>query len=78
MHPAPRPSEPAESQSDPAQSGLLRAAEVAERLGLGIRTVWKLRATGMLPSVRILGATLLGATLFRAEDVARLLQEGVR
>jgi excisionase family DNA binding protein len=73
MHPAPRPSQPAVSPSNLTTSNLLRAAEVAQRLGLGIRTVWKLRATGKLPAVRI-----LGATRFCVEDVARLAQEGVR
>ena len=52
--------------------GLMRAIEVAQHLRIGIRTVWKLKATGKLPAVNI-----LGATRFRAEDVARLAREGV-
>lgn len=60
---------------DAANDGgkLLRAMEVAQRLGVGIRTVWKLRATGRLPSVAI-----FRATRFRASDVERLAREGVR
>ena len=57
----------------PDREGLLRAPEVARYLGIGIRTVWKLRATGRLPSVGI-----LGTTRFRAADVERLAREGVK
>ncbi len=57
----------------PDREGLLRANEVAQYLGVGVRTVWKLRATGRLESVSI-----LGATRFRAADVDRLAREGVR
>ncbi|UCD76078.1 MAG: helix-turn-helix domain-containing protein [Phycisphaerales bacterium] len=51
---------------------LLKAAEVADVLRIGVRTVWKLRAAGKLPSVSI-----LGATRFPAADVARIAREGV-
>jgi hypothetical protein len=55
------------------RDGLMRALEVAQHLRVGIRTVWKLKATGKLPAVSI-----LGATRFRVEDVARVAREGVR
>ena len=53
--------------------GLMRAMQVAHFLGVGVRTVWKLKAMGKLPAVSI-----LGTTRFRAEDVKRLAREGVR
>jgi hypothetical protein len=72
MHPAPQTSPPVLPTSA-SPTGLLRATEVAQHLRIGIRTVWKLKAIGKLPAVSI-----LGATRFRVEDVARLAQEGVR
>lgn len=72
--PQPRPvTTPHRRVRVPDREGLLRANEVAQYLGVGVRTVWKLRATGRLESVSI-----LGATRFRAADVERLAREGVR
>jgi hypothetical protein len=64
---------PSTSSSAAAPSGLLRAIEVAHHLRIGVRTVWKLKATGKLPAVNI-----LGTTRFRSEDVARLARDGVQ
>lgn len=51
---------------------LLRSIEVASRLGVSQRLVWRLRASGKLPAVQI-GRT----TRFRLSDVQRLIATGV-
>ncbi len=61
---------PADGAIEPA---LMSARDVAAFLRVGVRTVWKLRSMGHLPSVGI-----LGARRFRREDVERLVREGVR
>ena len=53
---------------------LLRAREVAERLNVHIRTVWRLADRGYLPRVRISE----GVCRFRAEDVERLIQSALK
>src|SRR5438105_3582356 len=55
-----------DNHARPTPPALMRAIEVARHLGVGIRTVWKLKATGKLPAV-----TVLGTTRFRTDDVAR-------
>lgn len=52
---------------------LLRAMEAATMLGVSIRAVWRLRASGALKGVQI-----GGATRFRLSDVARLVEKGTR
>ena len=70
--PTPAVTTPAPSVKGHPPDGLLRAVEVAHHLGVGIRTVWKLKSMRKLPAVSI-----LGATRFRIADVARLAREGV-
>ena len=55
----------------PVGDRLLRVDDVAEKLAISTRAVWRLRATEVLPAVRI-GAT----TRFRLSDVLRVVQQG--
>lgn len=59
-HAARRPSQPNQARSthsSPAEGDaiLLTAPQVAKRLGIGIRTVWRLSATGELPAPIAIG-----------------------
>lgn len=54
-----------------APDRLLRSIEVASKLGISQRLVWRLRASGKLPAVQ-----LGGATRFRLSDVQRLMDSG--
>lgn len=63
---------PADIADTALQDRLLRAPEAAARLGVGIRTVFRLRDHGRLPEVRI-----GGAIRFRLSDIHRLVRDGV-
>ncbi|MFG0313129.1 MAG: helix-turn-helix domain-containing protein [Phycisphaerales bacterium] len=54
------------------QDRLLKAADVARRLAISTRLVWRFRAEGKLPAVQI-----GGATRFRLSDVERFIREGM-
>lgn len=58
------------SQTD-STDRLLKSVDVAARLGISQRLVWRLRAMGKLPAVQI-GRT----TRFRLSDVQRLIERG--
>ena len=65
-----------ENNNPPAiESGdrLLLPREVAERLRCSLRTIWRLRAKGVLPAVKIAGTD---ATRFRLSDVRKILELG--
>lgn len=50
---------------------LLIAREVAELLRVHVRLVWRMRANGQLPAIKIAGTN---ATRFRQSDVEKLMQ----
>ena len=55
-----------------AADRLMKVAEVAQRMSLSVRTIWKLHSRGDLPSVRI-----GGATRFRLSDVEEVIRNGL-
>ena len=57
------------SISNSVADRLLRAGEVADLLGLSLRSVWKLTADGQLPCPLKIG----GATRWRASDIRQLM-----
>lgn len=61
-----------ESSRRESTERLLRAAEAAEILAISARTLWALKASGQLPSVK-----LGGATRFRLSEVMKLVERGV-
>lgn len=52
---------------------LLRPQEVAHRLGVSLRTVWRFRQLGILTPV-----SLGRSTRFRLSDVQRVVRRGLR
>jgi excisionase family DNA binding protein len=56
-----------------SESALLTVRDVARRLGIGVRTVWKWTATGQLPPpVRLSGSRF---TRWRAADLEQYIAE---
>jgi excisionase family DNA binding protein len=55
-----------------ARDRLLTVREVAERLGISLRSVWTLAAAGALPRIRIAGRS----TRFAPMDVDALIERG--
>ena len=63
----------AQQTTEPADSDrLLRVGDVAVRLGISIRQVWKLLACGRLPAPLHLGR----AVRWRAADISRFIALG--
>ena len=57
------------SEQPDHQPDLLSAHQVAERLGLSVRSVWRMASAGNLPAP----ITISGRTLWRAPDVAAMI-----
>jgi len=57
-----------------SNSELLTTAQVAERLGVSVKTVARWANAGTLPTA-VKAPGLRGARLFRTEDVYRLIED---
>ena len=57
------------SEQPDHQPDLLSAHQVAERLGLSVRSVWRMASAGNLPAP----VTISGRTLWRAPDVEAMI-----
>ena len=58
----------------PTTDKLLTALDVAKMLSCSMRAVWRMRAAGILPSVKIPNA----GTRFRQSDVLKIIRDGVK
>ena len=60
------------STPNTSQDRLLKASEAAAILSCSPRAIWRMRANGTLPAIRVPGA----GTRFRISDIHRLMKHG--